>query len=69
MNLVEMTITDTLADCKEKDRDKYLRTWLVSSVVFATVWSVGGVLDDASRAKFDEFFKTLHSGRSAGGWV
>ncbi|XP_043194572.1 dynein axonemal heavy chain 12-like isoform X3 [Amphibalanus amphitrite] len=63
MNLVEMTVTDTLADCKEKDRDKYLRTWLISAAVFATVWSVGGVLDEPSRAKFDEFFKNLHSGQ------
>lgn len=64
MNLVEMSMTDTLADCKPKDRDRYLRTWLLSSIVFATIWSVGGPLDDASRQKFDEFFMLLHSGEA-----
>ncbi|XP_020624937.1 dynein heavy chain 12, axonemal-like [Orbicella faveolata] len=58
MNLVEILMKDIPAE-----DNKYMKSWLISSFMFALVWSVGACVDTDSRVKFDTFFKDLMAGK------
>ena len=43
-----------------------LDLWIVSTVLFSCIWSLGGNLDEKSRPLFSSFFRNLISGKDAG---
>jgi dynein heavy chain len=47
---------------------KELPLWIENLFVFALIWSVAGVVDGASRPKFDAFFRQLASGKPPRGY-
>ncbi|ODM99586.1 Dynein heavy chain 7, axonemal [Orchesella cincta] len=61
LNIVEALLKDA-RDYIERDI-KYLRAWFTGVVMFATIWSVAGILDTDSRIKFDTFIRFLVSGK------
>jgi dynein heavy chain, axonemal len=48
---------------KEISHNKHLKHWLMSSAIFACVWSIGATSDTDSRLKFDSFFRELLKGK------
>ncbi|XP_071807320.1 dynein axonemal heavy chain 12-like isoform X1 [Asterias amurensis] len=54
-----------LADHLKPDTDmKHLKAWIVSTMFFSLVWSVGAVVDTDGRTKFDAFFRDILSGKN-----
>ncbi len=61
MNLLEAQLTDCYKELQKEA--KHVRVWVTAAVMFAIPWSVAGLLDTASRVKFDTFFRVLLSGK------
>ncbi|XP_017080044.1 dynein heavy chain 12, axonemal [Drosophila eugracilis] len=57
-DLFDMQIAEAIEENPE-DYQKYIQTYFQAAMLFALVWGVGGVLDTASREKFDAFLKNL----------
>jgi len=63
MRLVEAQLKE---GTKELEREqKYMRAWITAAILFAVPWSIGGILDADSRAKFDAFLRPLVSGKDS----
>ncbi|GAB0094584.1 Dynein heavy chain [Sergentomyia squamirostris] len=58
LNLFEMLINEACED-KSEDFTKNLSTWFQAATVMAIVWGLAGILDGASRVKFDTYFREL----------
>ncbi|KAL8620603.1 hypothetical protein ACOMHN_017884 [Nucella lapillus] len=62
MHLIDMLMHEAIN--KEDAADnKHLRTWLISAVLFAIPWSLGGCMDNDSRKKFDTFYRGVMAGK------
>ena len=58
-------ITAQLDDVNENVNVEVLRVWLKSFVLFGMVWSVGALVDNDGRAKFDKFLRKLTEGNDS----
>ena len=67
MNLITCQLDEFNVEEKAIDEipNNVKTTWIVSSFLFGSIWSLGGTLDGSSRKKFDNFFRTLIGGDSA----
>lgn len=63
MNWVNMTMADALKDEQEPEKNKLVRSWLIYSIQWACIWSIGATGDTDSRNKFDLFFRDLLRGK------
>ena len=61
MNFVDTQLKDVEKDLEKEQ--KHVRIWLTGAILFAIPWAVGGILDFDSRAKFDQFVRTLVTGK------
>ncbi|XP_013387188.1 dynein heavy chain 12, axonemal, partial [Lingula anatina] len=62
MNFIDMLMHDVV-NKEDAMENKHIRGYLVSTIIFSAVWSIGGVADYDSRAKFDVFFRELLAGK------
>ncbi|CAH0561300.1 unnamed protein product [Brassicogethes aeneus] len=62
LSLVEMYLDDAVSVWKKDEDQKSLAGWIHAALMMAGVWGLGAILDEDSRVKFDEFFKTLWKG-------
>jgi len=63
MNWINMTMADALKDEQEPEKNKLVRSWLIYSIQWACIWSIGATGDTDSRNKFDLFFRDLLRGK------
>ena len=47
----------------EPEKNKNLRSWLIFTIHWACIWSIGATSDTESRAKFDLFYRDLLRGK------
>ena len=60
MMIFEMVLNDAFANFVKKEEElKHTVTWIEAAFMYAIVWGLGGVLDEESREKFDEYLKRL----------
>lgn len=52
-------VIDDAIEINQDDYQKFLITWIQAAVVFALTWGIGGLLNDESRKKFDQFHKKV----------
>jgi len=57
-DLFDMQIAEAIEENPE-DYQKYIQSYFQAAILFALIWGVGGVLDTASREKFDAFLKKV----------
>ena len=58
-------VTFLLEDAVKKNEDLlHVKGWIQAAFLYAGVWSYGGALNNASREKFDVFYKSLWQGNS-----
>ena len=46
-----------------KEELVHIGMWLQAAILYAGVWSYGGNLNNVSREKFDDFYKSLWKGK------
>ncbi len=56
---VSMLMHKSCEDEQEAAKNKNLKHWLVHSMIFGCIWSIGATSDTDSRLKFDAFYKEL----------
>ena len=61
MNIVEALLKEAYPDLQKEN--KYVRIWITAAVLFSIPWTVAGLLDSASRVKFDTFLRLLLSSK------
>nr|KAG5708500.1 hypothetical protein BaRGS_026227 [Batillaria attramentaria] len=62
MWLIDMLMHEAIN--KEDAADnKHLRNWLISAILFAIPWSIGGCMDNDSRKKFDVYYREVLAGK------
>ncbi|XP_031627371.1 dynein heavy chain 12, axonemal [Contarinia nasturtii] len=59
-DIIQMVIDDAI-EINQDDYQKFLITWIQAAVVFAFTWGIGGILNEESRTKFDQFHKRIWS--------
>lgn len=47
--------------CEENPEDyqKFVASWYQNALLLAIVWGIGGILENDSRIKFDEFYREV----------
>lgn len=64
MDWINMGMRDALKDEPEPEKNKNVRSWLIYSMQWACIWSIGATGDTDSRTKFDLFLRDLLRGKS-----
>jgi dynein heavy chain len=68
MKLLTALFAD-LADAEKAEKvGKNLPVWVENLFTFALIWSIGGVIDGASRPKFDAFLRQIGGGKAPRGY-
>lgn len=57
-NIIQMVI-DEAVEVNIDDFQKFLVTWLQAATMYGIAWGIGGILNDESRKKFDQFHKKV----------
>lgn len=52
-------VLDEAIDANADDYQKFLVSWLQAAIIFGIAWSIGGLLNDESRKRFDQFHKKV----------
>lgn len=55
------TLSEAIGNLKER---KYLRSWIQAACVTSATWTIGGILADKDRSKFDSKLRDILMGRS-----
>ena len=63
MNWINVCMAEALKDEEEPEKNKNVRSWLINTVQWACIWSIGATGDTDSRTKFDSFFRDLLRGK------
>jgi dynein heavy chain len=63
MNWVNVCMNDALKDEEEPEKNKNVRTWLIYTIQWGCIWSLGATSDTDTRIKFDIFFRDLLRGK------
>lgn len=56
--IIQMVIDDAV-EINADDYQKFLVTWVQAAIMFGIAWGIGGILNDESRKKFDQFHKKV----------
>lgn len=58
LSILEMFMADA---CEENPEDyqKFVASWYQNALLLAIVWGIGGILENDSRIKFDEFYREV----------
>ncbi|OAF71836.1 Dynein heavy chain 12, axonemal [Intoshia linei] len=62
MNLVYILIKSSLD--ADSGNQRYFRHYIQAAMMFGLAWSLGGLLDQTSRPKFDVFLRNLHENKN-----
>lgn len=57
-DIFEMIMNDAV-ESNADDYQKFLVSWIQAAAVYGIVWGIGGLLDKASRDKFDIFHRKV----------
>lgn len=57
-DLFQMTMDDAI-ECSPDDYQKFLLSWVQAATIISIMWGIGGILDDVSRQKFDQFHRKV----------
>ncbi|XP_017137652.1 dynein heavy chain 12, axonemal [Drosophila miranda] len=63
-DLIDMLLDEAIEENPE-DYQKYIVGYFQAAILFALSWGVGGILDTASREKFDAFLRKIYDGEEA----
>ncbi|XP_026849759.1 dynein heavy chain 12, axonemal [Drosophila persimilis] len=63
-DLIDMLLDEAIEENPE-DYQKYIVGYFQAAILFALAWGVGGILDTASRDKFDAFLRKIYDGEEA----
>jgi len=63
MNWINVCMHDALKDEEEPEKNKNVRSWLIYTIQWACIWSIGATSDTDSRIKFDAYFRDLLRGK------
>lgn len=63
MNWINVCMAEALKGEEEPEKNKNVRSWIMYTVQWACIWSIGATGDTDSRIKFDTFFRDLLRGK------
>lgn len=58
-------VIDDAVEINADDYQKFLVTWIQAATMFGIAWGIGGILNDESRKKFDQFHKKVRDEKYA----
>lgn len=58
LTIFEMLLNDA---CEENPEEhaKFVTSWFQAAISYSVMWGISGVMDTASRLKFDEFYREV----------
>lgn len=57
-NIIQMVV-DEAVEVNAEDYQKFLVSWMQAATMFGIAWGIGGILNEESRKKFDQFHKKV----------
>lgn len=61
-NIIQMVV-DEAVEVNAEDYQKFLVSWMQAATMFGIAWGIGGILNEESRKKFDQFHKKVSNSR------
>lgn len=58
LDILQMVIDEAI-DTNQTDDQKFLLSWVQAAAMYSISWGIGGILDEPSRQKFDQFHRKV----------
>lgn len=52
-------VVDEAVEVNAEDYQKFLISWMQAATMFGIAWGIGGISNEESRKKFDQFHKKV----------